>query len=69
MNKTKLLYHHDILNPNNFHVYLDDRPQLVVLIRLKNGYLLGAWSEGPFRPNHKATHDGLIFSLTNLQAF
>lgn len=63
------MYHLDPLNRINFHKYIDGKPQIVLLIKLQNGYVLGAWSEGPFLPGTMSQKDGLIFSLTNRKSF
>jgi len=61
---TKLIYRYDELNKTNFHRYIDHKPHIVVLVKLKNGYILGGWSEGAFAPGMISDKDGLIFCLT-----
>lgn len=45
---TRLIYQLDPLNTVNFHKYIDGKEQIVVLIKLRNGNVLGAWSQGAF---------------------
>jgi len=66
---TKLVYAFDSLNKSNFHKYIDNKVQIVVLVKLINGYIVGAWSEGSFQPKMVSEKDGLIFSLTNRKIF
>ena len=61
---TKLIYRYDTLNKVNFHKYIDGKENLVVLVKLSNEYMLGAWTQGAFVPRVVSDKDGLIFSLT-----
>jgi len=40
---TMLVYRYDELNKVNFHKYIDNKEQLVVIIKLINGNVLAAW--------------------------
>jgi hypothetical protein len=66
---TRLLCRWDPLNKVNFHKYIDDQEQIVVVVRLLNGYALAAWTELPFRPKGSGDGDGLIISLSNRKVF
>lgn len=66
---TRLIYRYDTLNRVNFHKYIDNHDQLVVLIKLENGNVLGAWCEGSFSPQMNSDKDGIIFSFTNRKIF
>lgn len=66
---SKLIYKYDALNKVNFHKYIDNKSQIVVIVKLKNGKIVGAWSEGSFQPKMVSDKDGLIFSLTHRKAF
>jgi len=46
--KTKLLYHYDEENKTNFHTYIDGKANIVIIIKLKNGFFLAAYSEDSF---------------------
>ena len=39
------------------------------MIKLANGYVLGAWTQGSYHPKMVSDKDGLIFSLTNKKVF
>lgn len=67
--KTALIYQYDPLNKVNFHKYIDNHTHIVVLIKLKNGWTCGGYSEGGFIPKHQSDKDGLIFSLTMRKFF
>ena len=66
---TKLLYRYDPLNKNNFHRYFDSIEHVVIVVRLANGFVMGAWSQGSFVHKVPSKKDGLLFSLTNRKAF
>ncbi len=66
---TRLVYRYDTLNKTNFHKYIDNQEQLVIIIKLLNGFMLAAWTEGSFTPKMSSKKDGLIFSLTNRKVF
>ena len=66
---TRLVYRWDPKNKVNFHKYIDKVGQLVVIVRLINGYTIAAWSEGGFSPSTTPSHDGLLLSLTNRKVF
>lgn len=42
--RTKNLYQFDPLNKVNFHSYIDNCPNIVVVIRTSSGFLLAAFS-------------------------
>ena len=67
--QTKLLYRMDPLNPVNPHRYIDGHPHTLLLIRTEGGAVLGAYSEGAFRPKAISNHRGLILALTQRRAF
>ena len=66
---TKLLYAFDPLNFNNLHKYVDNISQVVLVIRLVNGYCLAGYYEGAFKPRQMSDKEGLIISLTNQKYF
>lgn len=65
---SKLLCRLDPLNKTNFHRYIDNTPNLLMLVELKNGKILGGFSLTPFYKNVKG-EDSLIFSVTNEEIF
>jgi hypothetical protein len=42
--KTKLLYKYDKINKVNFHQYVDNHPNIILLIRTASGRLVGGFS-------------------------
>ncbi len=49
--KSQLIFKFDPLNPTSFHTYIDNVPNLVVIVRVHNQYLLAGYSEGSFYRN------------------
>lgn len=69
MVRSKLIYKFDPLNKTNFHQYIDQIPNILVIIKLQNGFLTAAYSEGAFVPRVQSDKDGLIFSVTNRKVY
>ena len=72
--KTKRLYQYDPLNKTSFHKYIDGKPNIVLLIKLKNDMVLGGYSESPFllktsNNNKVVNSNGFIFSVSNTESF
>lgn len=44
---TKLLYSFDLMNTVNYHKYIDEHPNICVVIRLKNLQLIAGFSVSP----------------------
>lgn len=65
---SKLLCKLDPLNKTNFHKYIDGIPHILVLVQLKNGGILAAFSLSPFISGSKGD-DSLIISVTQRQVF
>ena len=53
----------DQYNTTNVHKYIDDHPHLMLLIRTEHDQLIGAYSEGCFKPKIISNHKGIIFAL------
>ena len=64
-----MLYRMDLLNPTNFHKYIDNRPNIILIVLLKNGYTIAAFSEEAFSEKMELNKRGLISSLTNRKTF
>lgn len=63
--KTRLIYKFDSLNKTNFHRYIDDRPNIMLLVKLENGYKIGSFCKTPIEKSKVEKHkDGFLFSLT-----
>ena len=67
--KTEMIYAFDSQNKVNFHKYVDGKEQIVLIIKLKNGSSLAAYSESGFIPKTPSSKDGLIISLNNREVF
>jgi hypothetical protein len=50
--RTNFLYKFDPLNPTSFHKYIDEKPFIIIFVKLKNGNIVGGFSEEPFKKNH-----------------
>ncbi len=46
--KTRLLYKKDDLSNVNFHLYFDNKEDIVLIVQLKNGRVLAAYTHPPF---------------------
>jgi hypothetical protein len=67
--KTRLIYKFDGINSASFHNYIDNIKNLAVIIKMKNGTYLSAFTEDSFAPQKKSEGKGLIISLTNKEVF
>ena len=81
--KTKIIFKLDKLSPLNPHDYIDNIPNIVILIELTNKKVLGAFTQTAFsredtslgdRPSFKSnsrvnSNKALIVDLTNKVAF
>ena len=62
---TKLVYAFDPLNTTNFHRYIDGLHNLVILIKLCNGIVLGGYSSAAIEKGKSEKHKkGFLFSLS-----
>lgn len=43
--RTNFLYRFDTQNPTSFHKYIDEKPFIVIVVKLKNGNIVGGFSE------------------------
>lgn len=66
---TKLIYKYDQLNKVNFHKYIDDHPNICLVLKLKNGRLIAGFTQSPIVEGVLATEGALILSLTERQSF
>ena len=64
-----MLYAYDPLNQTNYHKYIDEHKNICVVLRLKNGRLLSAYSVSPVSSDTIANEGGLVFSLTERKVF
>ena len=68
--ESKLVYKYDPLNPVNFHNYFDRVENLIVLVKISNGTIIGGFSVYPvdqeriYRPGK-----GFLFSVTGKKVY
>ena len=67
--KTRLLFKLDLNNKTNFHTYIDNKPNIVVVIKLSNEYFVAGFSQVAFVPKSTARGEAMILSLTNQKVF
>jgi hypothetical protein len=51
------------------HRYIDEKEQLVVVIRLSNYHYMAAYTEGLFKPKTPSDKEGMLVSLTNKKCY
>ena len=66
---TRLIYKLDPLSKENIHKYIDEKPHLVVIVKMINGYFVAGYAEGIFKPRSPSDKSGLIMSLTNQKCY
>ena len=49
-------------NPVNFHEYIDDKQNLLIIVQLENGMIVGGYGHGQFDKTYKGS--GILFNLT-----
>lgn len=69
--ETKLLYKLDKLNQTNFHKYIDGKMNLLVVVKLANGLIVGGYSGSPIEKdtNNTSCNKGFLFSFENLTTY
>jgi hypothetical protein len=68
--KAKLLYKLDLTDARNLHKHIDDKPNLLVIIKLKNGRLVAGFSESAIYQGVQSHGTrGVIMCLTNQKAY
>ena len=60
--KSSLIYSLDMKNPVNFHEYIDDKENLLIIVQLENGMIVGGYGHGLFDKTYKGS--GILFNLT-----
>jgi hypothetical protein len=69
---TKLLYRYPTLDPTNFHTYFDNKSNLLVMVKLLNGTIIGGFTVNPFMPERVPSSNkgkGFLFTLTAEKSF
>lgn len=67
--KSKLLFRYDQLNPTNFHKYIDNRSNLLCLIKTAKGALIASFYSGEYLRGEPMVKPALLISLNNNLAF
>lgn len=67
--RTKFIYKMDYYNTTNIHRYIDGLPHLLFLIRVENGQVIAAYSQGAFKAKTISNRDGLLINLNNQKVF
>lgn len=60
--KAELVYTYDLITPIHYDKYIDGREQLLVLIKLHNGIIIGAYA-GRFVENYELS-ESFLFSIS-----
>lgn len=60
----KLLYKHQKFQQSNFHEYIDNKSNFLILIRLINNNVIGGFCPYPLAKNQKP-NAGFLFNLTS----
>lgn len=62
---TRLLFRFDPLNSTNFHRYIDQKENLLLVVELQNGYKIGGYCRGALeRGKPNMSGKGFLFSLS-----
>ena len=62
--KARLIFKFDALNSTNFHRYIDGKWDILLVIKLDNGFVVGGYCHSPFEKGRIDKHDkGFLFSL------
>lgn len=69
VSRTRVVYRYDPYNKANFHLYIDNTPNLLLLLKTSNGSYLAAFTVSEISPNTPARDRGLLMSLTNKKCF
>ena len=63
-------YHENEPNKVNFHLYIDKKPNIFVIVKMNNGAILGGFTVYPFDPESTAKPGiGFLFNLKNQLVF
>jgi hypothetical protein len=67
--RTRLLFRYDPHSKVNFHLYIDNHPDLLLVVKTSDGAFLAGYTESPISPSNTADRSGMIISLTNQLVF
>lgn len=66
---TRLVYRFDPENKVNLHRYIDEKEQLVVVLKLSSFKYIAAYAEGFFKPKTPSRGEGMLVSLSNRECY
>lgn len=59
------MYRYDPLNTTNFHQYIDNHPNIIMVVELSNKNMIAAFSEAALQPDEEPRgKKGIIFALS-----
>ena len=67
--KTRLIYQYDKENKANFHLYIDGRRSVALVIKTKKGALLAGYYPGEISEKDLMVDQGLLISITNNELY
>ena len=66
--KTKLLYSLDLLGSQNFHKYIDGKENILLIVKLTSGCIIGGYCATSFLKDKLERHKkGFLFSLLSFE--
>jgi hypothetical protein len=64
------LYRFDKENQVSFHTYIDNKPQIVLIVKMKSGQIIAGYSQPPFKPKNNVDYkEGFMFAFKNKKVF
>lgn len=67
---TKIIYKYDDQNKTNFHTYFDKKENLLAIVKLCNGTIIGGFTANPFDPDRvEKPGKGFLFNLNRSKCY
>ena len=63
-----MVYHLDLLNKTDFHKYIDNKPHLLIIIKLPT-HFIAAYTEDAFIPKTQSSKDGMLINITSKKVY
>jgi phage anti-repressor protein len=67
--KTRLIYQYDKENKANFHLYIDNRRSVALIIKTEKGALLAGYYPGEISEKDLMLEQGLLISISNNESY
>lgn len=67
--KTKLLFKQDPYNNTNVHKYIDEQPNILIIVRTETDRFIAGYSTDPCSVKASAIGPSILMSLTNKKCF